>query len=148
MVLRVQSGAAVPIMAYIPFAAWAQVFSKVERGKSRLSCHIIQEFGGLSGRLLRSAGPPGRPKLTTNYNLGYSQFIDTAHRRYNWLGASAPKSAPGEMRYSSAKYYNRDGNITFNADYRINYMHSFSVSHLLSLTGREKIRLTIRKSHI
>ncbi|MBX2922526.1 MAG: TonB-dependent receptor [Chitinophagaceae bacterium] len=76
-------------------------------------------------------------RLTANYNFGYSRFIDTAKVRYNWLGQSAPKLSPGEFRYSSAKYYNNDANITFNADYKLSDRHSFSLSNILSLFNRK-----------
>lgn len=72
-------------------------------------------------------------RFTANYNSNKNENIDTAARQYNWLGDSWAKSSRGESGISSlAEFRNKSASATANVSYRINEMHSFSVSDVIS----------------
>jgi outer membrane cobalamin receptor len=74
--------------------------------------------------------------LTGNINLGYSQNVDTASRQYNWYGEYREINRKGEVNYSFAKYYNNNGSLTANFDYRLNGQHSFSLNNVTTTFDR------------
>lgn len=76
-------------------------------------------------------------RLAANYNLGYSQFIDTAKVSYNWLGEHVATLVPGEFRYSSAKYYDNNALLLISADYAISDKHAVTLSNTASLFNRK-----------
>lgn len=76
--------------------------------------------------------------LTGNINLGEEQNIDTAYRRYNWLGQV--KSYPGEgseRQRSMYKFQNNNAIATANLVYSLNEHHSFNVSNVLNSFNRK-----------
>jgi len=72
-------------------------------------------------------------RLTANYNSNYNRNIDTAARQYNWLGNSWAKSSKGESGvHTLGEFRNKNASATANLSYRINEMHSFSVSDVIA----------------
>lgn len=77
-------------------------------------------------------------RLSGNYNLGYEQNIDTAHRRYNWFGDYKQyNGAGGERGLNMYKYNNNNGTAVANFDYRINDKHAVSLNNVLTTFNRK-----------
>lgn len=75
--------------------------------------------------------------LSGNFNLGHDQTIDTASRRYNWLGQVInPKTSPGERDRMNSRYRNNDGVFTANLSYRINPHHSLVINNTYTIFRR------------
>lgn len=72
-----------------------------------------------------------------NFNLGHDQLIDTATRRYNWLGQVInPKTSPGERENIYVRYRNNEGVLTANLSYRVNDKHSFVLNNTFNTFKR------------
>lgn len=76
-------------------------------------------------------------RLTANYNYNVSHNIDTSAYQYNWYGESIPDKTVGEQRYQDSKFESDNWNVTFNANYRISDMHSFTLNHVLTAFDRK-----------
>ncbi|MBK5722191.1 TonB-dependent receptor [Dysgonomonas sp. Marseille-P4677] len=78
-------------------------------------------------------------KLTGNYNLGYTQYIDTTSYVYNWLGEATKSGSKGESGSgpSMMKYYNNNGSTTFNISYMLGRNHEFNINNVLTLFNRK-----------
>lgn len=76
--------------------------------------------------------------FNANFNLGYTQNVDTAtYRKYNWLGSYTPSSQKGESSYQLYKYRDNNGSFTLSADYMLNEHHSFTLNDVLSTFHRQ-----------
>ena len=78
-------------------------------------------------------------KLTGNYNLGYTQYIDTTSYVYNWLGEGRKTGKKGESGGNPTmnKYYNNNGSSTLNISYRINEHHQFNINDVFTTFNRK-----------
>lgn len=77
--------------------------------------------------------------LSANYNFGEANNIDTAHRRYNWLGEyreKLPNASPGELAYSLYQFKDRNGAINANATYTIGEHHAFTLNNVYTTFSR------------
>jgi outer membrane receptor protein involved in Fe transport len=75
--------------------------------------------------------------LTANYNKNLTHNIDTATLEYNWRGESRYANGKiGEQRYQDSEYENRNGNMTFTAQYRIGEHHSLMLNNVFSSFDR------------
>ncbi|MDR3251927.1 MAG: TonB-dependent receptor plug domain-containing protein [Tannerella sp.] len=74
--------------------------------------------------------------VNANYNFGYSQNVDTLARQYNWYGQYRETGRKGESNYSLAKYYNNNGSITLNVNYKISDRHGISLNNVLTAFDR------------
>lgn len=75
--------------------------------------------------------------FTANYNKNTRQNIDTSAYYYNWRGES--KYIPGklgEQSYQNSKYDNKNWNTTFNATYKLNDHHLFSINDVFTSFDR------------
>ncbi|SHG12948.1 TonB-dependent receptor [Pedobacter caeni] len=82
-------------------------------------------------------------QLTGRYNLGEERSIDTAFRRYNWLGESSPKDKNPEAKGGESgerrdyRYKNNNGVFSGNISYVINEHHSINFNHITTTFNRK-----------
>jgi outer membrane cobalamin receptor len=82
-------------------------------------------------------------QITGRYNLGEERSIDTAFRRYNWLGDFVYKdennlnTKGGERSYTDYRYKNNNGILSGNISYVINEQHSFNFNHMTTTFNRK-----------
>lgn len=74
--------------------------------------------------------------LTANYNHNFTNNIDTATYKYNWLGDRKFTGSHGEQSYQDNESKNTNWNGTFTANYRIGTAHTFTLNHVLSTFRR------------
>lgn len=77
--------------------------------------------------------------LTSNYNGGYNQNIDTSAYKYNWAGERVKTQKKGESGGgpSMVKFFDHNGTTSFSASYKINDKHSFSANSVLYYFNRK-----------
>lgn len=73
-------------------------------------------------------------RATAHYNRNYNQNIDTATFEYDWYGQAFRKNAGaiGEGSNTLAEFFNKNANLSFNANYKINEQHSFAINEIWS----------------
>lgn len=121
------------------------VRQEVVFGEKRRKGRSVMPSLEYSKRNLFTKGPDIR--LTVNYNHNITQNIDTATYRYNWRGEKKYKNGSiGEQSYQDNEFKNANWNVTFNANYRIGYMHYFVLNHILSSYDRSSSRQTASTS--
>lgn len=78
-------------------------------------------------------------KLTGNYNLGYTQNIDTVAYNYKWTGEAISKNSKGESGGGPTmkKNYNNNGSFTLNATYRIGEKHRIDLNNVFTTFNRK-----------
>jgi outer membrane receptor protein involved in Fe transport len=77
--------------------------------------------------------------LNANYNFGSASNIDTARRRYNWLGEfrnKLPNASPGELAYSIYEFKDRNGAVNANATYTLKDRHAFTLNNVFTSFSR------------
>lgn len=74
--------------------------------------------------------------VTANYNHNLTNNIDTASRAYNWRGLYYEKGSKGEQSFQNSESKNMNWNGTFNLNYRIGSVHTFTLNHVLSTFKR------------
>lgn len=76
--------------------------------------------------------------FTANYNRNFTNNVDTATYRFNWLGEKTSlKGRKGEQSYQDMKSDNDNWNATFTANYHIGTAHTFVLNHVLNAFHRE-----------
>ena len=76
--------------------------------------------------------------FTANYNRNFTNNVDTATYRFNWLGEKTSlKGRKGEQSYQDMKSDNDNWNATFTANYHIGTAHTFVLNHVLNTFHRE-----------
>ncbi|MDM1496624.1 TonB-dependent receptor [Myroides odoratimimus] len=77
--------------------------------------------------------------ITSNYNGGYNQNIDTSSYKYNWAGERIKTLKQGESGGgpSMTKFYDHNGSTTFNVNYKLNDKHSFSFNDVMYYFNRK-----------
>lgn len=77
--------------------------------------------------------------VTSNYNGGYNQNIDTSSYKYNWAGERIKTLKQGESGGgpSLTKYYDHNGSTTFSINYKLNDKHSFSFNDVMYYFNRK-----------
>jgi len=78
--------------------------------------------------------------VTGNFNFGEEQLIDTANRKYNWLGQFKQYSGPGsESQGRSLNIFkNNNGLATMNVSYKISDRHSILVNNTYNTFDRKE----------
>ena len=77
--------------------------------------------------------------LNANYNFGNANTVDTARRKYNWLGEykqKLPNASPGELSYSLYEFKDRNGAVNANATYTLKDRHAFTLNDVLTTFSR------------
>lgn len=79
--------------------------------------------------------------LNANFNLGYTQNIDTAAYQYFWHEPRREKPTSGESGggASMSKLYNNNGVVTINISYKYNETHQFFVNNVFSTFNRKTV---------
>ncbi|WP_060875224.1 TonB-dependent receptor [Myroides odoratus] len=77
--------------------------------------------------------------LTSNYNAGYNQNIDTSRYKYNWAGERIKTMKRGESGGgpSLVKFFDHNGSTTANVSYKINDKHSLSLNNVIYYFNRK-----------
>jgi outer membrane receptor protein involved in Fe transport len=77
--------------------------------------------------------------LTSNYNGGYNQNIDTSRYKYNWAGERIKTMKKGESGGgpSLVKFFDHNGSTTANVSYKVNDKHSFSLNNVIYYFNRK-----------
>ena len=77
--------------------------------------------------------------LTSNYNGGYNQNIDTSRYKYNWAGERIKTMKRGESGGgpSLVKFFDHNGSTTANVSYKVNDKHSFSLNNVIYYFNRK-----------
>lgn len=77
--------------------------------------------------------------LTSNYNAGYNQNIDTSAYKYNWAGDRIKTFKKGESGggASMVKFYDHNGSTSLNVSYKLNDKHAFSANSVLYYFNRK-----------
>lgn len=76
--------------------------------------------------------------LTANYNRNFTNNVDTATYRFNWLGEkNSLKGRKGEQSYQDTRSNNDNWNATFTANYHIKTIHTFTLNHVMNAFHRE-----------
>lgn len=76
--------------------------------------------------------------FTANYNRNFTNNVDTATYRFNWLGEKTSlKGRKGEQSYQDMKSDNDNWNATFTTNYHIGTAHTFVLNHVLNTFHRE-----------
>ena len=77
--------------------------------------------------------------LTSNYNAGYNQNIDTSRYKYNWAGERIKTMKRGESGGgpSLVKFFDHNGSTTANISYKINDKHSLSLNNVIYYFNRK-----------
>ncbi len=76
--------------------------------------------------------------INANYNLGKEQNIDTAFRRYDWLGNYKQYTGTGAERSRTMyKYSNNTGLLTTTFSWTINAKHSLALNNVFSRFDRK-----------
>ncbi|UBM59138.1 TonB-dependent receptor [Marinilongibacter aquaticus] len=76
-------------------------------------------------------------RVNGNFNFGEENYIDTVHRRYNWLGQFKEyPNAGGERSYSDYQYKNNNGLLVASMQYAFNEVHHFSASSTYNTFNR------------
>ncbi|MCC8146771.1 MAG: TonB-dependent receptor [Bacteroidales bacterium] len=75
--------------------------------------------------------------LTANYNRNMTHNVDTSAYSFNWRGESIYNNGSlGEQSYQNSKNDADNWNTTFNAQYWLSEMHSFTLNHVLTANNR------------
>lgn len=76
--------------------------------------------------------------LNANYNFGKELNVDTAHRRYGWLGDYQQHEGPGgERSRTMYKYGNNIGLVTATLAYQITERQSIALNNVFSTFNRK-----------
>lgn len=75
--------------------------------------------------------------LHANYNKNTNNNIDTASRRYNWLGDYKRTKQVGEGSASLSEFINSNGSITANVKYQIGDNHHINVNETFTSFTRK-----------
>lgn len=77
--------------------------------------------------------------ITSTYNAGYNQNIDTTRYRYNWAGQRIDSKKKGESGGgpSLVKFFDHNGSTTANISYRVNDKHAFSLNNVIYYFNRK-----------
>lgn len=77
--------------------------------------------------------------ITSTYNAGYNQNIDTTRYRYNWAGQRVDSKKKGESGGgpSLVKFFDHNGSTTANVSYRVNDKHAFSLNNVIYYFNRK-----------
>jgi len=77
--------------------------------------------------------------VTSNYNAGYNQNIDTSRYKYNWAGERIKTMKKGESGGgpSLVKFFDHNGSTSANISYKINPNHAFSLNNVLYYFNRK-----------
>lgn len=70
--------------------------------------------------------------LSSNYSINYNKNIDTAARRYNWLGDWVTKTTSGEATSTLAEFKNKNFSNTANLTYHINTQHTIAINDVFN----------------
>ncbi len=79
--------------------------------------------------------------LTANYNRNATTNVDTAAYQYNWLGEKQKMNSRGEQSYQHSRADNDNWNGTFNVNYRIGKMHTFTFNQVFNAFRRSNTSL-------
>lgn len=70
--------------------------------------------------------------VNANYNHNNTTNVDTASRKYNWRGESAPLNSPGEQAYQYSKAVSSNWSASATANYRLGERHLFTVNDVFN----------------
>lgn len=77
--------------------------------------------------------------ITSTYNAGYNQNIDTSRYKYNWAGERIKTMKKGESGGgpSLVKFFDHNGSTTANVSYKVNDKHAFSLNNVIYYFNRK-----------
>ncbi|MBB1150898.1 TonB-dependent receptor [Myroides sp. NP-2] len=77
--------------------------------------------------------------LTSTYNAGYNQNIDTSRYKYNWAGERIKTMKKGESGGGASlmKFFDHNGSTTATISYKVNDKHAFSLNNVIYYFNRK-----------
>jgi len=76
--------------------------------------------------------------FNANYNLNTNNNVDTASRRYNWLGEYKTTKQVGEGSSTLSTFKNKNASLTGNIKYQLANHHNFNVNNTFTTFSRKQ----------